>query len=53
MTNLAGKLLALNPDLTVSDLRRLIIDGCDEKKAGEPVVKLINPKSSVRLLGSL
>ncbi|MBU1920582.1 S8 family serine peptidase, partial [bacterium] len=34
ITNLAGKLLALNPDLTAVQLRQLIIDGADEKDLG-------------------
>jgi subtilisin family serine protease len=50
VTNLAGKLLTLNPDLTVAELRDLIIAGCDERKSGDRVVRLLNAKRSVELL---
>ncbi len=49
-TNLAAKLLALRPDLTPVQVRELIEKGCDEKMAGERVVRLINPKKSLDLL---
>jgi len=48
--NLAGKLLAVNPNLTASQLRDLIINGADEQKAGDRTVKLMNPKKSLALL---
>lgn len=48
--NLAGKLLTLRPDLTPQQLRELIINGADERKAGDRTVKLINPKKSIELL---
>ena len=48
--NLAGKLLALKPDLTVAQLRQLILDGCDGKEAGDRMAMLVNPKRSLELL---
>ncbi|MDH4156134.1 MAG: S8 family serine peptidase [candidate division Zixibacteria bacterium] len=52
-TNLAAKLLALRPDLTPVQVRELIEKGCDEKMAGERVVRLINPKKSIELLSNV
>jgi subtilisin family serine protease len=51
--NLAGKLLAKKPGLTVAQLKDLIIKGCDEKKAGERKVMLINPQKSFELLAAM
>lgn len=48
--NLAGKLLTLKPDLTAAQLRELIINGADERKAGDRTVKLMNWKKSLELL---
>ncbi|MEZ4850521.1 MAG: S8 family serine peptidase [Bacteroidia bacterium] len=48
VANLAGKLLALNPDLSVAQLIKLINQGADVSEEG---VKLINSKKSVELLG--
>jgi subtilisin family serine protease len=48
--NLAGKLLAMNPKLTVAQLRKLIIDGADEKALGDRTIRLMNPKKSLELL---
>ena len=48
--NLAGKLLTLNPDLSVQQLRRLIIDGADSSGAGNRKVVLMNQKKSMELL---
>lgn len=48
--NLAGKLLTVKPDLTPKQLRDLIINGADDRKAGDRTVKLINPKRSLELL---
>ena len=50
VANLAGKLWALNPDLTVSKVIELIKEGCDTSKDGR--ITLINPKSTVELLRS-
>ena len=51
--NLAAKLVAKKPDLTVAQLKDLIIKGCDEKKAGERKLMLINPKKSFDLLAGM
>ncbi|MCB9365853.1 MAG: S8 family serine peptidase [Calditrichaeota bacterium] len=48
--NLAGKLLAVKPDLTTKQLRDLIINGADKQMAGDREVKLMNPKKSLELL---
>lgn len=49
VTNLAAKLWALHPDLTVAQVRQLIIDGADDKRAGERTLKLMNPKRTIEL----
>lgn len=46
VTNLAGKLLALDPTLTPEQLKELILAGCDR----EGRVNLVNPARSVALL---
>ena len=48
VTNLAAKLLALDPALTTADLLSLILTGADQKNGGK--VPLINPAESCRLL---
>ncbi|WP_240732903.1 S8 family serine peptidase [Halioglobus maricola] len=48
--NLAGKLLALAPDLTMAELRQLILDGADDKQLETRTIKLMNPKASLALL---
>ena len=48
--NLAAKLLALEPGLTVAELRQLILDGADEKALETRTIKLMNPKRSLELL---
>jgi subtilisin family serine protease len=53
VTNLAGKLWAVNPNLTVQQVRELIINGSDEQHSGERTFKLMNPKKSMELLASL
>jgi hypothetical protein len=52
VTNLAGKLLAVNPKLTTVQLRDAIVNGCDAKKAGDRPIKLINPKKSLALVAA-
>jgi hypothetical protein len=47
---LVGKLLAVKPDLTVKQLRELIVNGADKQMAGDREVKLMNPKKSLALL---
>jgi subtilisin family serine protease len=51
VVNLAGKLLALKPDLSVADLRKLIMDGTETSDDGRIV--LINPKKSAELLKTM
>ena len=48
VANLAGKLWALNPDLSVQEVIDLIKEGCDTSEDGR--ITLINPKASVELL---
>jgi len=50
--NLVAKLLALEPQLDTAELRNLIIDGADEKSAGNRKVRLLNPQRSLALLES-
>jgi subtilisin family serine protease len=46
VTNLAGKLFAIDPALTPEEARKLIIDGCDQNGR----VNLVSPEKSVALL---
>ena len=48
--NLVGKMLAVEPGLTVKELRSLIIKGSEDKKAGDRNFKLLNPKRSMELV---
>jgi len=50
VANLAGKLWALNPELSVQQVIDLIKNGCDTSEDGRIV--LVNPKASVALLKS-
>ena len=50
VTNLAAKLLALAPDLSITALRDLIIGGADAKDLGERRILLMNPRGSRALL---
>lgn len=48
VVNLAAKLLALKPGLTVAEVRRAIIEAADEKTIGEGKrIRLLNPKASL------
>jgi hypothetical protein len=50
VTNLAAKLLAAHPSLTVAELKRLIIEGADVKQAsGGQTIRLLNPARSFEL----
>ena len=49
LTNLAAKLWAVYPDLTVAQVRQLIIGGGDDRPAGERTIRLMNPKRSFEL----
>ncbi|MBP6898542.1 MAG: S8 family serine peptidase [Burkholderiaceae bacterium] len=47
VANLAAKLLALNPSLSVAQLKAAIVDGADARGR----VRLVNPRKSAELLG--
>ncbi len=47
VTNLAAKLWATNPKLTVDQVKQLIVKNADEKKSGEKTIRLMNPKASL------
>lgn len=50
VVNLAAKLLAVYPDLTVSQLREAIIAGTEERMIGEAkTIQLLNPKRSFEI----
>jgi hypothetical protein len=49
VVNLAGKLLALHPQLSVSELKALIIEGSDERDLGDRTIRLINPRATLAL----
>lgn len=51
--NLAGKLLAIYPELNVAELKAMIIDGAEDKALASRTIRLINPKSTLRLAASL
>ena len=51
--NLAGKLLALYPDLSVAQLKEAIIEGADEKALETRSIRLMNPRSSLELAARL
>jgi hypothetical protein len=48
VANLAGKLLALDPDLDVATLTALIMDGTERSADGR--INLINPQRSFELM---
>ena len=51
VANLAAKLLALKPELTVAELRRAIIETADEKNIGpQKRIKLLDPKAALELI---
>jgi subtilisin family serine protease len=48
VVNLAAKLLALRPDFSVSELRRIIVESADEKTIGEArSIRLLNPAAAI------
>ena len=53
VVNLAGKLLALYPGLSVAQLKAAIIEGADEKALETRSIRLMNPRSSLELAASL
>ena len=50
VVNLAAKMLALKPDLSPTEVKDLIVKGCDDKQVGERTIKLINPKKTMEIL---
>jgi subtilisin family serine protease len=50
VANLAAKLIALDSRLTPPEVIELIQAGADERRDGDRVLKLVNPKRSVELL---
>jgi subtilisin family serine protease len=51
VVNLAAKLLAVKPTLTVAELRRAIVDAADERTIGQGKrIKLLNPRASMALV---
>jgi len=53
VTNLAAKLWAVKPALTVAQVKECIVKGSDERKSGDKTIKLMNPKSSMALATAL
>ena len=51
--NLAGKILAKRPDLSPRQVRDLIVQGGEDKAAGQRTVRLMNPKKSMEILAGL
>jgi hypothetical protein len=48
VVNLAAKLLAVRPQLTVAELRRAIVDTAEEKTIGQGKrIKLLNPMAAL------
>ncbi len=45
--NLAAKLLALRPDLSTGELRKIILEAADEKRLKTRTIKLMNPGASM------
>ncbi len=48
VTNLAAKLLAVHPALTVAQVRAAILGGADRKTAGGRTILLLNPRQTLR-----
>lgn len=49
VTNLAAKLWALHPKLSVAAVKDLIVKSADQKKAGEETLRLLNPKHALEM----
>ncbi|HEU4724979.1 MAG TPA: S8 family serine peptidase [Candidatus Eisenbacteria bacterium] len=47
VTNLAAKLWAVNPKLTVEQVKQYIVKNADEKKSGDNTIRLLNPKATL------
>jgi hypothetical protein len=39
----------LHPELTVAQVKQFIIDGSDDRQAGERTLRLMNPERSIEL----
>ncbi|MFK7828454.1 MAG: S8 family serine peptidase [Congregibacter sp.] len=50
--NLAGKLLTLYPDMSVSELKDTIVDGADPRELTSRSIRLINPRATIALAQS-
>jgi subtilisin family serine protease len=50
VANLAAKLIALAPELTPTEVIELILDGADEVRQGDQVMRVVHPKRSAELL---
>ena len=53
VVNLAGKILALYPDLSVAQLKAVIIEGADEKALKTRSIRLMNPRASMEIAASM
>lgn len=51
VVNLAAKLMAIDPELSVEETIQLILEGCERSADGR--INLINPQKSIELLNSL
>lgn len=47
VTNVAAKLWAANPKLTVEQVKQYIVKNADERKSGPNTIRLLNPKASL------
>jgi subtilisin family serine protease len=50
VVNLAAKLFALDPSLSPSEVVSLIVEGADDVREGETVMKVIHPRRTAELL---
>jgi subtilisin family serine protease len=53
VVNLAAKLLAAHPRLTPVELKRLIVQGADERQVGGQTIRLLNEKRSFAMAGGM
>ena len=53
VVNLAGKILALYPELSVAELKAAIIEGADEKTLETRSIRLMNPRASLEIAASM
>lgn len=51
VTNVAAKIWALHPELSVAQVKEFIVNGAEERKSGEKTIRLLNPKASLGLAG--